>query len=83
MRNMTIKGIKNHEREPEFVRPHPLVTLVCLGGIGYALPAIAWRPDLLPPPDFAFGLGEFMLFLAEDYRQGDLKALDVVPSFAN
>ena len=52
--------------------PHPLVTLACLGGLGYALPAIAWRPDLLPPPDFAFGLGEFMLFLAEDYRQGGL-----------
>ena len=60
------------EEEPSFVRPHPLATLACLGGLGYALPAIAWRPDLLPPPDFAFGLGEFMLFLAEDYRQGGL-----------
>ena len=71
-KNMTNSIKDRDEEEPSFARPHPLVTLACLGGLGYALPAIAWRPDLLPPPDFAFGLGEFMLFLAEDYRQGGL-----------
>ena len=63
--------VKKTDEEPEFVFPHPLATLVCLGGIGYALPAIAWRPDLLPPPDFAFGSGEFLQLLAEDYRVVD------------
>ena len=67
----------DHIEELEFVWPHPLVTLLCVGGLGYALPAIAWRPDLLPPPDFALGLGEFMLLLAEDYRQGDRRDFDV------
>ena len=63
---MTTTG--NNNPEPEFVGPHPLATLACVGGLGYALPAIAFRPDLLPPPEFAFGVGEFMLILAEDYR---------------
>ena len=63
---MTTAG--NNSPEPEFVRPHPLATLACVGGLGYALPAIAFRPDLLPPPEFALGVGEFMLILAEDYR---------------
>ena len=60
--------VKKTDEEPEFVFPHPLATLVCLGCIGYALPAIAWRPDLLPPPDFAFGFGEFLQLLSEAYR---------------
>ena len=59
---------KNTDEEPEFVIPHPLATLACVGGIGYALPAIAWHPSLLPPPDFAFGFGEFLQLLSEDYR---------------
>ena len=67
--------VKKTDEEPEFAFPHPLATLVCLGGIGYALPAIAWRPDLLPPADFAFGFGEFLQLLAEDYRVVDSDAL--------
>jgi hypothetical protein len=65
------KEINNQIPDPDYVYPHPLASLFCVGGLGYLLPAIAFWPELLPPANYAgrnVNLG-FIKVLGHDFLE--------------